>query len=217
MPDPASILAGLTAIARQAWPFAVAWHGIIAIAGVALALGWRPSRRTAGALLVAPLASVGVFAAAFGNPFNAASFGLGALVLLGLALRLPREELRRAPLPWAAAGALLVGFGWLYPHFLEDRSAIAYLYAAPTGLVPCPTLSLVIGLALIAGGLRARAWSTVLAALGLFYGLFGALRLGVWIDLGLTAGAVALLVAVWTRPLNRVHPAAPPGSVVEGH
>jgi hypothetical protein len=67
-------------------------------------------------------------------------------------------------------------------------------YGAPTGLVPCPTLSLMIGFALIAGGLAARTWSLTLAAAGVFYGAFGAARLGVTIDLALIAGALGLVV-----------------------
>ena len=52
----------------------------------------------------------------------------------------------------------------------------------PTGLVPCPTLSIVIGLALIVEGLDSRIWTSVLVgATGVFYGIFGAVRLGVTI------------------------------------
>jgi hypothetical protein len=54
----------------------------------------------------------------------------------------------------------------------------------------------------------------VLAALGLFYGIFGVLRLGVWLDAGLVAGAVVLVAtAVWIRPPPRMaeRGPAPPG------
>lgn len=64
------------------------------------------------------------------------------------------------------------------------------------GLIPCPTLAMVIGLAMIGGGLGSRAWSYTLAGFGLFYGVFGVARLGVVLDLPLIAGAVALAVAV---------------------
>lgn len=54
------------------------------------------------------------------------------------------ESLRRA-LPSAA----LVVFGWTYPHFVSTHSWIEYAYAAPLGLIPCPTLSVVIGFTLL--------------------------------------------------------------------
>jgi hypothetical protein len=107
---------------------------------------------------------------------------------------LPGIPVQRASNPAALIGLAAVAFGWVYPHFLEGGSSVRYLYAAPTGLVPCPTLSAVVGFALLAGGLGSRAWSLMLAAIGLFYGLFGTLRLGVFLDIGLIIGATALAV-----------------------
>ena len=64
--------------------------------------------------------------------------------------------------------------------------------------VPGPGIPiLAIGLALIAGGLDSRPWTSLLAATGLFYGLFGALRLGVTIDIVLLLGALLALVVAF--------------------
>ena len=62
MPDPATILQGLRAIANDAIVVAVGWHVLLAAAGVALLFGWRPSQQLAGALLAAPVGSVSAFA-----------------------------------------------------------------------------------------------------------------------------------------------------------
>jgi hypothetical protein len=86
----------------------------------------------------------------------------------------------------------MIAFGWAYPHFLRG-DAFALLVAAPLGVIPCPTLAAVIGVALIADGLGARAWSWTLAATGVFYAVFGVARLGVWIDVALLVGSVALM------------------------
>jgi hypothetical protein len=93
----------------------------------------------------------------------------------------------------------LVAFGWIYPHFLETGTWTAYLYAAPLGLIPCPTLSAVAGAAIILDGLGSRGWPMTLAVGGAFYGLFGWLRFGVTIDLALLARA-ALLALIALRP-----------------
>jgi hypothetical protein len=100
-------------------------------------------------------------------------------------------------------GLVLFTFGWLYPHFLETNSLVPYLYAAPTGLVPCPTLSIIIGSTLVVDGLSSRAWCITLGAAGIFYGVFGVLRLGVTIDGLLMLGALVLIGASLANGLRR--------------
>ena len=98
-------------------------------------------------------------------------------------------------------------FGWVYPHFPDRGTGLSYVYSAPTGLIPCPTLAITIGLTLILDGLRSRGWSLALGAAGLFYGGVGAFVLGVTMDLVLLLGA-ALLVGTIIIPkswLWRIH------------
>jgi hypothetical protein len=183
MPSRESILANLALIANELVTVAIVWHGVMLIAVLALVFGWRPSRRRAGALLAAPIASAGVVAFAFGNPFNGLLLGALAVALVGLASRLGSERVERGPAAATAIGVAMIAFGWLYPHFLASGPATRYLVAAPTGLIPCPTLSLVIGFALLSGGLGSRAWSLVLR-----------------LDTVLVAGAAALLVVALRLP-----------------
>jgi hypothetical protein len=158
---------------------------------IALARGWRPNWRVAGTLLALPLVSVAAFAFAFGNPFNGAVFAVAASGLIALAMTSSSVSIHAGPRWATAAGIALVAFGWLYPHFLTGP-AFAYVYAAPTGLVPCPTLATAIGFALVAGASVPRAWALLLGAVGMFYGVIGVGRLGVILDLPLIAGAVLL-------------------------
>jgi hypothetical protein len=145
-------------------------------------------------MLCAPLVSVSVLAWISGNPFTGLLFAALSVALLVLSFALPNDRAHFAPLPVTIAGFVLMAFGWVYPHFLETSSFAPYLYAAPVAIVPCPTLSAVAGLALVLGVLEWRAWGIVLAGVGLFYGLFGAMRLGVALDWVLVVGAAALLV-----------------------
>lgn len=194
MPAANDILAGLHLAANDAWWLAVAWHVLAAVLLAALWRGWRPRVALLGALLALPLASVAVLALAVArNPFNALAFGALAA---GSWLTVARASspFSKPSVAAAIAGGTLVTFGWTYPHFL-DAPAVAYLAAAPLGLVPCPTLSAVIGIGLLCGGLGSRAWSWLLGAAGVFYGAVGLFRLGVDIDAVLLVGGLALLLS----------------------
>jgi hypothetical protein len=194
MPRTGDILDGLSAIANQATGVAIAWHMLIATALVAIVSGWRPPPRTARLLIGIPLASVAVVAIAFANPFNGLVFTASVLAMTALAIRGDRRPVWRGSAWTRALGLVMIAFAWVYPHFLEGPP-IDYLYAAPVGLVPCPTLAVAIGFALLGNGLGSRAWALTLAAIGLSYGLFGVLRLGVFVDIPLAVGAIALVVA----------------------
>ncbi|MFW5921342.1 MAG: hypothetical protein ACOCUS_05835 [Polyangiales bacterium] len=194
MPGPAETLDGLRRIANDVVWLAIAWHAAIVVALAFARGGWRPRKPWAALMLAGPLVSASVLAWIDANPFNGTVLGLVAVATVGIGLSLPREPVE-AGARWAWwIGVAMVLFGAVYPHFLETATVRSYLIAAPTGLIPCPSLSLVIGFGLMADGLGSRAWSFVLAAAGLFYGLFGVLRLGVYLDVGLLIGAVALAV-----------------------
>jgi hypothetical protein len=195
MPAPEEILVGLGEIANGWRALAVLWHGYFAAIALAIVLGVRPRKRVVGILLGVPLLSVSFLAWKNGNPFNGGLFAVSALALLAVALFLPRVPVRVAS-PWFSfSGTLMFLFGWVYPHFLESKSSLSYLYSAPTGLIPCPTLSIIIGLSLILGALGSRTWSRILGALGGFYAITGAAYLGVIIDWGLLFGASMIVLA----------------------
>ncbi|MDI5920105.1 hypothetical protein QLQ86_04800 [Halomonas sp. LR5S13] len=202
MPTSEEVLSGLKVIANDWHLLSVMWHAYFAVLVLGLILGVRPTRRVMGVLLALPLFSVSILAWGHSNPFNGISFALAGIALLAVAFRLGGNPVEVAP-PWLTVlGALMIGFGWVYPHFLEPASPVQYLYAAPTGLIPCPTLSIVIGVTLTLGGLRSRPWCLVLATMGLFYGVLGAIWLGVSMDWGLFLGALVAGYAAFSPPLT---------------
>src|SRR6185436_895878 len=117
MPTAREILSWATTVANDWRWLAVLWHGGLAAALVGLAMA-RPSRRLTGALLVLPVLSVAIVAAASGNLFNALTLTLFAVLLLRAAARLAPIAFVPASPGWLLAGAGLVAFGWVYPHFL---------------------------------------------------------------------------------------------------
>ncbi|HEY6880387.1 MAG TPA: hypothetical protein VI299_20325 [Polyangiales bacterium] len=198
MPNASDILANLSAIASQARVVAIAWHVVVVVVIMALLSGLRPSKRTAAMLLSLPLASVGIIAWRWHNPFNAIVFVGASLALTTLASRGRLHDRVRMGSRFAiVCGAGLLTYAWSYPHFLAGPSAIAYLYGAPLGIIPCPTLALAVAATLLGDGLVGGAWCLTLAGLAMFYAVFGIARLGVALDWGLLVGTAALLSQHW--------------------
>lgn len=203
VPTSAEITRDLGRIASDGILLAIAWHVAVVAAVAALGSGWRPGRRTAGILLASLSASVGLVAWLAGNPFNGAVFTALAAAQVVAAVRQPAGPIDSPP-GWALlAGAASVLFGLAYPQFLAGHPLAMYVLAAPVGLIPCPTLAVIIGFTLIAGGLRGLVWSAVLLAVATFYALFGAFKLGVLLDLGLLAAVAALGLLLISR--ERAH------------
>src|SRR5215204_4030085 len=163
MPSSTAILAGLTTIANEWWTVAVFWHAYVALLLVAIAARLDCSVRLLGGLLVLPLLSVSALAWASGNPFNGVIFAGLSLTLAAIVYRSPPRTIQIASGPPLLLGVMFVAFGWIYPHFVETSHWSGYLIAAPLGLLPCPTLSAIIGLTLIVSGLESVAWSVTLA------------------------------------------------------
>jgi len=208
MPTPTQILQALAAIANEQLFLAISWHALIGLTVIGIVLGWRPTKKAGAAALALPLLSVSALAWAYKNPFNGIVFLLSAMAVIAIGLRRPQEKVDPAPVWASVAGAVMIIFGWVYPHFLEGGPWLRYLYAAPSGLIPCPTLSFVIGFALLANGFSSRSLSITLGAIGVFYALFGALRLGVRIDLVLLLGAVALFILALSPRFSSSKPKA---------
>jgi hypothetical protein len=211
MPSADAILRGLSATANEFQWLAFAWHVLLVGFLVAVAAGWRPSQRSAGFLLAPPFVSVSLLAWRAGNPFNGTTMAALAVGLSLTGARLPLSPIGFAAPMLTVVGLLMILFGATYPHFLAASAWYDYVHSAPLGLVPCPTLSVAIGIALLFGLFRSAAWTIVLAIGGVFYGVFGVAMLGVSLDLGLVAGATVLAFAATTSraawPSVRARPA----------
>jgi hypothetical protein len=190
-------------MANRAQTVATLWHIAVFLALIAVVSGWRPSRRTLALGLALPLLTVAMVAALYQNVFNGVVFTVLGVTLAMLGRRAPADR-PGTPTRWALIlGIAMATLGLVYPHFLQGGSLARYLYAAPTGVLPCPTLAFVIGVALVVDGVGSRAWAVLLAAAGLFYGMFGVAKLGVWLDLGLIIGAGGLAVRTFATRERR--------------
>ena len=192
MPTPEKILEGLTYAANQYSVLAILWHVIFLALIIILFTGRKPPKKITGIILALPVISVGIIAVFIPNPFNAIIFLLAGILLLIFGNFLADENIEIHWNIFSVAGLLLIIYGWVYPHFVDGSSLFRYLYRAPTGIVPCPTLSIVIGFTLFFNGFKSKKWMFTLVVLGLFYGIFGFFRLKVYLDIGLLLGALLL-------------------------
>lgn len=194
MPKPQDILNGLQTIVSDYSIFAIIWHALFYLLVIALIFKWQPSNKFLGALICLPLLSVAVFAWLTGNPFNGILFVIAGILILVFGLKASENPVGLSQIPFMAIGIIMIVFGLVYPHFLKPDSVFEYLYASPAGLIPCPTLSVLIGFALLLNGFGSQSVSLTLIVMGLFYGLFGVFRLAVYLDSFLLFGTIALLV-----------------------
>jgi hypothetical protein len=196
MPSPDALLTGLSAIANDWRWLAIAWHFMLVALCFALFAGWRPQARLFARLLVAPLLSVSLVAWLSGNPFNGIMFAILAAVLGWSVARFDNTAVIFVRSKWAAAGVAIILFGWVYPHFVRTESWMTYAYASPLGILPCPTLAVVIGVTLIVRHVSSISWQAALTVAGLLYGVIGVFRLGVALDWGLLLASATLGVAL---------------------
>lgn len=201
MPSSEEILSNLSAIANEWRTLSIVWHLYFGALAFGLIAGWRPSVRIIGVLYLLPLLSVSALAWVNSNPFNGVTFAIAGIALFLASLKAGKREVRIAPAWLVIIGVMLIIFGWVYPHFLVESEPFQYIYSAPTGLIPCPTLSIAIGFTLVVRGLNSRGWCLMLALLGLFYGLLGAVWLKVEIDWILVFGALASLYLAFSSSL----------------
>jgi hypothetical protein len=194
MPAKQEILSGLRTIANRYRLWALLLHVCFYVLILALVAKWAPAERLMSIILCLPLITVATFALITGNPFNGFLFTVLSVLVLITGFTIPDQPVTYSNPVYLYIGIYMILFGMVYPHFLSTRSLPRYLISSPFGLIPCPTLSVVIGFLLIFNGLGSPAITLALAGFGLFYGIFGTLKLRVYLDIFLIFGTVVLLV-----------------------
>lgn len=194
MPSVNEILKGLTLLANEYIAIAILWHVLFFwFLLIYFFVKQKISSQLIGYFLFLPLFSVSICAWQTRNPFNGIIFLAGGILLFFLAAKKKKDTVGANSGSWSKIiGSLIFLSGFFYPHFL-DKSFWSYLYAAPIGLIPCPTLLMISGIALLLGSKQPKSWFWVLIIFDAFYGLFGVFKLKVYLDLILIAATIALI------------------------
>ena len=173
----------------------MAWHLLTWTVVVGWFVGRRPSTRLVAFVTIGSFVSVSVLSWSAGNPFNGIVFAVLVAALALATVRTRGGDIQFGRPARAVPGAILLVFGWTYPHFLLTESWTEYVYAAPFGVIPCPTLSAAIGATLLIRNLGTTAWKVILILSGLLYGAVGTFSLAVRLDAILLGGTLVLAVA----------------------
>ncbi|HPT30222.1 MAG TPA: hypothetical protein PLW67_00220 [Prolixibacteraceae bacterium] len=190
MPTQEEILSGLQQIADQRSLIAIFWHIVFYLYLFFIILGRKITRQEMSLFVSVPLLSVSVLAWNTANPFNGTVFVLLFVLALYFGLKNQREKVQYSGIFFRLTGAVLMLFGLMYPHFTGIN--LSLFIQSPLGLIPCPTLSLIIGFALFFRGFGSKPLVVLYTVAGLFYGFFGVFRLGVMVDAVLVAGSLIL-------------------------
>ena len=190
MPTQEEILSGLQQIADERSMIAIFWHIVFYLYLFFIILGRKITRQEMSLFVSVPLLSVSVLAWNTANPFNGTVFVLLFVLALYFGLKNQREKVQYSGIFFRLTGAVLMLFGLMYPHFTGIN--LSLFIQSPLGLIPCPTLSLIIGFALFFRGFGSKPLVVLYTVAGLFYGFFGVLRLGVMVDAVLVAGSLIL-------------------------
>ncbi|MBR9997694.1 MAG: hypothetical protein KFF73_01925 [Cyclobacteriaceae bacterium] len=200
MPTSEEILQGLADISNNFTWIAVVWHVLFYFLIAALILKWKPSNRLLSFLLGFPLVSVSLLGWISGNPFNGFIFAICGVLLVVYGMKNQDSPISTGHSWSTVLGTVVILFGLIYPHFLETDNYFDYLYKAPVGLIPCPTLSAVIGFSILYQGFQSRVWPWFLIIPGLIYAVIGVFRLAVYLDMVLLVATVSLIIVTFQVP-----------------
>ncbi|MDP4224219.1 MAG: hypothetical protein Q8868_12995 [Bacteroidota bacterium] len=194
MPKTEEIINGLQRIVDNYSSYAIIWHAVFYLLLAALLLRWQPSNKLLSLAVCLPVISVAVFAWLTANPFNGILFSVLTMLIIMFSFGASNQPIQTSQLVYVVIGLMMIVFGLVYPHFVNSNSFLKFLYASPVGLIPCPTLSLIIGFLLLYNGFGSQSLTLTFIVFGLFYGLFGVLKLAVYLDIFLVFGTITLIV-----------------------
>ena len=126
--------------------------------------------------------SVVVNAVIYGNPFHAITFGVLAVTTL-FALITSKNEINK---PEKGVKTIIsfvfIILGLWYPEFV-DTNIIQYFLVSPLGIVPCPTLTTILGILNLYYPKVNKLQFILIVFFATVYGLIGTFKFGVYYDL----------------------------------
>lgn len=164
--------------------------------------GYKQKRIIFDSLIAVLFISVAAISILNSNPFNFLTFAILSVFAV-IELFKAKNDITFKPFnlnTLVCMTIILVGL-W-YPHFVNVHPALMLLLA-PTGIIPCPTLMVVLGLLNLIYPKVNKGLYAATSLIGAFYGITGVLLLKVYLDIPLlliTVYSVYNLRFLFTKP-----------------
>ncbi len=91
-------------------------------------------------------------------------------------------------------GVVALIFGFWYLHWVGPPVALTALYYSPIGILNCPTMLTVTGFLILTSQPRSRGLEAFVGISTLYFGLFGIIKLGAWVDIALVACSLFMIL-----------------------
>ncbi|MBU0515029.1 MAG: hypothetical protein KJ621_09675 [Proteobacteria bacterium] len=200
MRPPAHIAAWLQQTATNVQTWSLILH-VVMLVVLAAGLALRPLRNHLFAAFMALITlSATVISIIQGLYPNIIIFGLvfGLIVQAWATGKLNFDQRGQRPIP-ALFGLGGLIFGFWYLHWVPGPVALTALYHSPLGALNCPTLVTICGFLCLTNKPRSHLLEAVTAGSTLFFGFYGLMRLGAWVDVSLILCATFLILRLGAR------------------
>ena len=203
MKTPAEITSTLTKISGELKHYFLAIH-ITFLGLFVLGLIWKRFKNQLlfSIMLLLALSSTVISSIYVVIP-NIVFFGIITIMLIvTYAAKKIRFELENLKIiDWIFAGIGII-FGFWYLHWVEDPIALNALLYSPLGGVNCPTLLLLTTLLILSKKPKSMLLTSFVGALTIYFGFFGMIMLGAYVDIALILCGIYLVGRSWFEILR---------------
>lgn len=179
-------------------------HLIVLAALVFIFLGKNAKTKSLlvdGAVVILTL-SVTITGLKYGNPVHALTFAVITVFALFELVQGKNDFTIRKTDFQTVLALLFLFIGFWYPEFVKT-SFVRSLLFSPAGIIPCPTLLIILGLLTLAYPNVNKVQYIITLIMGVFYGFVGVFQLKVYLDIALIVMVICAIFRYFKTPIQR--------------
>lgn len=175
---------------------------LAAIVFIFLGKNAKPKRILVDGAMVVLTLSVSITGLKYGNPVHTLTFAVIAVFAL-IELMQGKNDFTIRKTDFQTVLALFFLFiGFWYPEFVKTNFVGSLLFS-PAGIIPCPTLLIILGLLTLAFPNVNKVQYIITLIMGVFYGFVGVFQLKVYLDITLIVIVICAIFWYFKTPIQR--------------